>query len=120
MPWNDERWRDWGKRFRVLVKENGETLASVAEALGRSEPALRSWTNGNRQINLSEFFALCAAAKVDPAHVLFGRIGLSTEQKARLGELVVSVLESDTATHQDYPKLVRGLQRDLKRKTKKS
>ena len=119
MPTDDQNWRKWGPRFKVLAKENGSSLADVAEKLKMSESGVRSWTNGTRQINLSDFFALCAAAKVDPSQALFGRVGLSVEQKAKLGELLTSVLETDSAIHPDYPAMAKSLQSDLKLRRKK-
>lgn len=92
----------------------------IAEVMGLAESTLRSWTNGTRDINLKDFFALCDAARIDPAHALFGRIGLTQEQKARLGDMVVKILDSDAATNPDYPALATSLRRDLKRRQKKS
>lgn len=66
---------DWGPRFRAHLKAKGKTLAQVAEAIGRAESTVRSWTNGTREINLGEFIDLCKAAGLDAALVLFtGRV----------------------------------------------
>lgn len=63
----------WGTRFREALKARNSNLAKLAEhkKVDRSESALRSWTNGTRDINLSEFLQLCDAAGIDPAVVLF-------------------------------------------------
>lgn len=61
----------WGQRFRDLAKERGLSLGQLAERLDRAESTVRSWTNGTRDINLSEFLELCTAAGIDPALVLF-------------------------------------------------
>lgn len=84
-----------------------------------AESTLRSWTNNTRDINLKDFFALCDAADLDPVQVLFGRIGLTQEQKARVGDMVVKILDSDAATNPDYPALATSLRRDMKRRQKK-
>jgi transcriptional regulator with XRE-family HTH domain len=60
----------WGPRFRYALKAKGLTVADVAEKIGRAESSVRSWLNGNREINLSEFVELCASARLEPAAVL--------------------------------------------------
>lgn len=60
----------WGPRFRYAIKSRGLTVADVAEKIGRAESSVRSWLNGNREINLSEFVELCASARLEPAAVL--------------------------------------------------
>lgn len=62
----------WAKRFKIEIKTLGLNLATVAERMKLSEPTLRSWTNGTRDANITDFFALCTAAGVDPEIVLFG------------------------------------------------
>lgn len=109
-------WRDWGQRVRVHMKERRLRPSGVAAKLDISEPALRSWINGNREINLSDFVRLCEAIKADPRQMLFGAVGLTAEQKTALGRRVVEILENDTAAHPNYPGLVRNLQNDLNHK----
>jgi transcriptional regulator with XRE-family HTH domain len=61
----------WGLRFRQFAKAKELSLAQIAEKLDLSESAVRHWTNGTRDINLSDFLLLCRAAGLDPATVLF-------------------------------------------------
>jgi len=61
----------WGQRFRDRAKERGFSLRQLSEALGVSESTVKSWTNGIRDINLSDFIRLCDAAGLDPAEILF-------------------------------------------------
>lgn len=61
----------WGSRFRSLIRAKNVSLADLAERIGKSESALRSYTNGTRPIQLADFLHLCKAAEVDPAAVLF-------------------------------------------------
>ena len=61
----------WGSRFRYHVKQRESSLAKVAEKMGLAESTVRSWTNGTRDINLSDFLRLCDAAEIDPAVILF-------------------------------------------------
>lgn len=63
---------NWGARFRQAIKLKGLNLAKVSELMKVHEATVRSWTNGHRSINLSEFIELCNAAKVEPRDVLFG------------------------------------------------
>ena len=59
----------WGEKYRKAIKGK-YTLAQIAEKLEMSESALRSWVNGNREINLSDFVRLCASSRLDPAALL--------------------------------------------------
>lgn len=65
-------WRDWGPRFRDLSRDKKISTRALAEKLELSESAVRSWLNYNREINLTDFFKLCAAGNIDPSQVLFG------------------------------------------------
>jgi hypothetical protein len=113
-----DEWKIWGQRIRVHMREKRLRPITVALKLGMSEPALRSWLNGNREINLSDFVRLCVAIKADPRQMLFGSMGLSPEQKQALGQRVVEILETDTASNSHYPKFVRSVQKDLTRRKK--
>lgn len=70
---NDKTPLKWGTRFRMALKAKDSSLAKLAghKKVNRSESALRSWTNGTRDINLAEFLQLCDAAEIDPSLVLF-------------------------------------------------
>lgn len=61
----------WGQRFRDLVKAKGFSLGQIAARIEVSESSVRHWTNGIRDINLSDFLRMCRAANLDPATVLF-------------------------------------------------
>jgi transcriptional regulator with XRE-family HTH domain len=63
-------WADWGKRFRAGCRGK-TTTRQVAEKLGLAESTVRSWINGTRELNLTDFFRLCGAAGLDPALILF-------------------------------------------------
>ena len=80
-------WKNWGKRFREQVKERGETLGTVSERMECAESTVRSWTNGTREINLSDFFVLCEKAGVDPSHVLFNGAMVDAKIKQQVKEL---------------------------------
>ncbi len=71
MAHSNKEWKGWGPRFRAECRKNQITLAIVAGRLDQAESTVRSWTNGNREINLSDFFRLCAAAEIEPRLVLF-------------------------------------------------
>lgn len=61
----------WGARFREYLRAKESNLAKIAEKMNLAESTLRSWTNGTRDINLSDFLLLCKKADLDPATVLF-------------------------------------------------
>lgn len=111
-----DEWKSWGQRIRVHMKEKRLRPVNVAAKLDMSDSALRSWLNGNRDINLSDFVRLCDAIKADPRQILFGSVGLTAEQKLALGQRVVEILEADTASNSHYPGLVSKLQKDLNHK----
>jgi transcriptional regulator with XRE-family HTH domain len=112
-------WKLWGPRFRVHMREKRLSTRDLAERLRMSESALRSWLNGNREVNVTDFFRLCDVAKADPRPILFGRVGLTAAQKRALGQRVVEILEADTVALPNYPQLVQPLQRDLSRKRRR-
>lgn len=64
-------WQDWGARFRTECRLKGTSTRALSEKLGLAESSVRSWLNGTREINLSDFFLLCDTAGIDPATVLF-------------------------------------------------
>lgn len=67
-----KQWKEWGLRFRERIRDKKINLRTLAERLELAESTVRSWINGNREINLSDFFRLCQAGNIDPSQVLFG------------------------------------------------
>lgn len=116
MPATNDSWKAWGKRLRVHLKESDSSLAKLAEKMDLSEPTLRSWTNGNREINLSDFFLACRHAKADPAQILFGQPLMSDDVKKKIGALAVSVLEADPAANPDYGDMITKIKRDVRKR----
>lgn len=116
MPTDAHSWIDWGTRLRAHMKEKRLRAVVVADALKMSESALRSWINGNRELNLHDFFRLCAAVKADPSQILFGRPSFSPEQRKQIGEMVATMLEQDPATNPQYTPMIGRLQKDLNHK----
>lgn len=74
----------WGPRFREMARAKGLNLAKLAERMGLAESALRHWTNGTREVNLTDFLHLCASADLDPATILFA--GKVDEGFLKVGE----------------------------------
>lgn len=90
------KWESWGTRLRAHLKKKKSNLAKLAEKVERSEPTLRSWTNGTRQINLVDFFYICEAAEADPAIILFGTALLSQEQSKAIRDLASTLPSNQT------------------------
>lgn len=107
-------WESWGRRLREMAKDGGYTLASLGEKIHRAESTVRSWTNGTREINLSEFFELCEAAEADPSQVLFGAITMDPETQRQLGAIGQRVLAADPAASPTYGKMAKGLRKKVK------
>ena len=112
-------WKLWGPRFRAHMRENRLSTRAVAERLRMSESALRSWLNGNREVNVTDFFRLCDVAKADPRRILFGQVSLTTAQKEAVGQRVVEILEADTASLPGYAQPIQPLQSDVNRKRRR-
>ena len=72
-PMPKHTWKQWGARFRQAIADKPIPVrqAVVAERLGVADSTLRSWLNGSRDINLVDFFRICAAGDVDPRQILF-------------------------------------------------
>lgn len=110
-----EIWATWGTRYREMAKESGKTPEAVGAAMQppRAESTIRSWTNGTRQINLTEFFELCRAAELDPAMVLFGGPVMTEELRKSLSETVQKALDADPAANPSYGKLGNKLRKGV-------
>jgi len=62
----------WGKRLRDFARSKGRNYLDVAEPMGLSDSAIRSFTNGHRPPDLVEFMTMCELLGADPATILFG------------------------------------------------
>jgi transcriptional regulator with XRE-family HTH domain len=89
-----KHWEDWGTRFRNCAREKGMSTRSLAEKIGLAESSVRSWINGTREINLTDFFQMCEVAGIDPATVLFaerndprlnliGKVWVQTDERGK-------------------------------------
>lgn len=74
MPKKSE-WRHWGARFRNETGRKGVSTRNVAEKVDQAESTVRSWINGTREVNLTDFFRLCDAAGIESALVLYADVG---------------------------------------------
>jgi transcriptional regulator with XRE-family HTH domain len=83
-----DTWEGWGERLRRHKKAKGLKWGDIADKLQMSEVGIRKWINGDNDINLVDFFRLCAAMDADPIQILFGRAALNDEQRKMLSELV--------------------------------
>jgi transcriptional regulator with XRE-family HTH domain len=64
-----------GARFRNEAARKGVSTKAIAGRVDQAESTVRSWLNGNREVNLTDFFRLCDAAGIEPALVLFSEVG---------------------------------------------
>ena len=101
--------KDWGKRFRAHMKLHGLSQEALAEQIGRTQGAVGHWLRGRNQINLDEFWELCAAAGADPKLILFG----TDDTK------LVSEIRQALTAHPELIPRYRPFEKSLKRKAKK-
>lgn len=124
MTQHTDPWKHWGLRLKVHLKETDGSLAKLAEKMLKpdgepmTEGALRHWTNGTRQPNLSDFFELCRLAKADPVHILFGRPLMSAELKTQIGEMASSIFGADPSADPDYAKMNDSLVKATKKRNR--
>lgn len=83
-----QAWKGWPDRIRTAKKAAGMTWADVAEKVGVEEPTIRHWLNGTRNLNLEDFFSLCAAVKADPQTILFGKDSLPGDVRNALAGIL--------------------------------
>ena len=91
------------------MREQRLSTRVLAERLRMSESALRSWLNGNREVNVTDFFTLCDVAKADPRRILFGQLSLTAAEKQALGKRLVEILETDTTALPGHPQPAQPL-----------
>lgn len=75
-----KRGPEWGGRLRKHIRASGKKMGEIAELMDVAESTLRSWMNGTREINLSEFEALCAICEADSCTILVGRPALTDKE----------------------------------------
>lgn len=99
------------------MRKNHLSQEALGEAMGVSQGAVGHWLRGFREINLSDFWHLCAAAGADPREILFGE----TSAQAALDTLRDKVLATSpekSTSYQKYYKNVRA--KVVKHKVKSS
>lgn len=87
----------WRKRLRDGFRVKELTLAQVAERMELAESTLRSWTNGNREPNLDDFFRLCAVTELDPQETLFGTAPKQAARAQAVMEPPATMTEAELA-----------------------
>lgn len=65
-------WTRWRDRLREKKADARMSDGKIAEAMSVSRQTVNHWLTGRNEINLTDFFRLCAAIKADPCEVLFG------------------------------------------------
>lgn len=93
------------------------SLRACAQKMELTEGALRHWENGNRNINLEDFFKLCEIAEVDPCQILFGAPMLSPELREslnELGEVSKKLFLADPLSNPNYGNMMLKLKKAQK------
>lgn len=101
--------KNWQQRFRAHMKRHGQSQEQLAAVLEppRSQGAIGHWLRGVREINLTEFLALCQAAGADPREILFGE----TTAEAALHALQATVLATKPDKTPAYQKFEKSITR---------
>ena len=104
--------RHWGARFRNEASRKGISTRDVAAKVDQAESTVRSWLNGTREVNLTDFVRLCDAAGIDPALVLFADVGKVLAAwnlaEAREHESLVLIAEAILKRHEEAASRRRG------------
>ena len=108
--------KNWQQRFRAHMERHGQTQEKLGALLDpeRTQATIGHWLRGVRQINLSEFLALCEAAGADPREILFGE----TTAEAALSALRATVLATKPDSSPDYKKFEKSIARKLNPRAK--
>lgn len=96
-------WQGWGKRLKAHMKTAGVTQDALAEKMDVTQGAIAHWLSGRREINLNDYFKLCALAAADPRAVLFGETIPSTSVINELRELITSSPELQNLLNPGVP-----------------
>lgn len=97
----------WSERFRAHMRRHKLSQDHLGGQLNpqRTQATIGHWLRGIREINLREFFALCAAAGADPREILFGE----DSAEAALSTLRAKVLATKPDRSPDYGKFEKSL-----------
>lgn len=63
---------NWRKRFKDYLKDEGLSQTDLAKRIGVTQGAVGHWLSGRREVNLSDFMALCKASGANAQYILFG------------------------------------------------
>lgn len=91
-----DTWQEWRTRAKQWKADKGLTDSQIAVAVGRERPTVNSWFN-EREPNLADFMATCAAMGADAKLILFGSpVQAVTDQAAPQS---MNKIESDLLAH---------------------
>lgn len=63
---------DWRSRFKDYLADNQLSQSELARRIGVTQGAVGHWLSGRREINLTDFIALCKASGANAQFILFG------------------------------------------------
>lgn len=90
-------WKGWGLRLKKHMRDAKITQEEVGAKMETSQGGVAHWLSGRREINLTDFFTLCAAAQASPREILFG-----VDNNA-------AIVEGLKATLAEHPELMRHI-----------
>ena len=103
--------KDWAKRFRTHMRLHGLSQERLGTELDVSQGAIGHWLRGEREINLTDFLALCGAAGADPRAILFG------SENPHLVSEIRQALAAHPELIPSYPRFEKTMRRKKPRKT---
>ena len=103
------RWQD---RFLVFMESRELTQTEVARRLDMTQGAIGHWLSGRREISLTDFFRLCAAAGANPQSILFGEPAAN----GLLGKIkqLIEAEPEKSQSYQGFEKSLKGLAKGKK------
>lgn len=63
---------DWRSRFKDYLADNQLSQSELARRISVTQGAVGHWLSGRREINLTDFIALCKASGANAQFILFG------------------------------------------------
>lgn len=103
---------EWQRRFKTYLKEQGLSKTEIAGRMKVTPGGLGHWLSGHREINLSDFMALCRYSGADPRYILFGEPETKAALLAEIRKLLPPEPHSEPKTPHTLPEPAKKLKKN--------